>query len=263
MAYQNLMFEVKEGIGFVTINRPQALNALNGALLDELYEVFTVIKNDDAVKTVIVTGEGRAFVAGADISEMVDASTQEMRKMSEKGQSVMNLIEDVEKPVIAAVNGFALGGGNELSMACDFRFASEKAKFGQPEVNLGFPPFFGGTQRLPRLVGTGMAKYLICSAEMIDAEEALRIGLVEKVFPADELLDEAIKFAKLIMTKSPLGVQVSIQAINKGTDMDIANGIVFEREASVSCFASEDKTIGTKHFLVKDKDKGDAKFIGK
>lgn len=263
MSYNNVKFEQKEGIGFVTINRPESLNALNGELLSELYDLFTKIKEDDDVKVVIVTGEGRAFVAGADISEMVDASVQEMRKMSEKGQSVMNLIEDLDKVVIAAVNGFALGGGNELSMACDFRFASEKAKFGQPEVNLGFPPFFGGTQRLPRLVGNGMAKYLICSAEMINAEEALRIGLVEKVFPAEELMDEAIKFAKLIMTKSPIGVQMSINCINKGTNMDKADGIAFEREASVSCFASEDKTIGTKHFLVKDKDKGDAKFIGK
>ncbi len=263
MAYQNVKFETKEGIGFVTINRPDALNALNGELLDELYDLFTKIKYDDAVKTVIVTGEGRAFVAGADISQMVNASTQEMRAMSEKGQNVMNLIEDVDKVVIAAVNGFALGGGNELAMACDFRLASEKAKFGQPEVNLGFPPFFGGTQRLPRLVGNGMAKYLICSAEMIDAQEAMRIGLVERVYGAEELMDEAVKFAKLIMTKAPIGVQMAINCVNKGTDMDRANGVAYEREAAVSCFASEDKTIGTKHFLDKNKDKGDAKFVGK
>ena len=263
MAYNNVKFETKEGIGFVTINRPDALNALNKELLSELYDLFTEIKKDDSVKTVIVTGEGRAFVAGADISEMAEATTQEMRSMSENGQAVMNLIEDIDKVVIAAVNGFALGGGNELAMACDFRFASEKAKFGQPEVNLGFPPFFGGTQRLPRLVGNGMAKYLICSAEMIDAQEALRIGLVERVYPAEQLMDEAIKFAKLIMTKSPIGVQMAINCVNKGTDMDRANGVAFERESAVSCFASEDRKIGTKHFLDKNKDKGDAKFIGK
>jgi len=263
MSYKNVKFEKKEGIGFVTINRPEALNALNGELLGELYELYTEIKNDDEVKTVIMTGEGRAFVAGADIAQMVGLSTQEMRRLAEKGQAVMNLIEDIDKVVIAAVNGFALGGGNELAMACDFRFASEKAKFGQPEVNLGIPPFFGGTQRLPRLVGNGMAKYLICSAEMIDAGEAMRIGLVERVFPAEELMDEAVKFAKLIMTKSPIGVNVSIDAVNKGTDVDKKNGITLEKELAVSCFSSEDRIIGMKHFLDKNKEKGNPKFIGK
>lgn len=263
MAYKNLKFEAKDGIGFVTINRPEALNALNSELLGELQEVFTEIKYDDAVKTVIVTGEGRAFVAGADIAEMVQLSTPEIREMAAKGQAAMNLIEDIDKVVIAAVNGFALGGGNELAMACDFRFASEKAKFGQPEVNLGIMPFFGGTQRLPRLVGNGMAKYMICSAEMINAEEALRIGLVEKVYPAEELMDEAIKFAKLIMTKSPIGVSMAINSVNKGTDMDKKNAIDFEKELTVNCYCSEDRMIGMKHFLNKDKDKGDPKFIGK
>lgn len=263
MAYENVKFEVKEGIGFVTINRPQALNALNGDLLGELYELFTEIKNNDDVKTVIMTGEGRAFVAGADIAQMVKLSTMEMRALADKGQAVMNLIEDIDKVVIAAVNGFALGGGNELAMACDFRFASDKAKFGQPEVNLGILPFFGGTQRLPRLVGNGMAKYLICSAEMIDANEANRIGLVERVYPADELMDEAIKFAKVIMTKSPIGVNVAVEAVNKGTDLDKKNGVSLEKELAVNCFASEDRIIGMEHFLDKNKDKGDPKFINK
>ena len=220
MSYNNLTMEKKDGVGIVTITRPKSLNALNSQLLDELFAVFTEIKNDDEVKAVVVTGEGRAFVAGADIAEMVKLSTSEIRKMALRGQEVMNLIEDIDKVVIAAVNGFALGGGNELAMACDFRFASEKAKFGQPEVNLGILPFFGGTQRLPRIVGKGMAKYLICSADMIDAEEALRIGLVERIFSPEELVDAAIDFAKKIMTKSPIGVRMAINAINKGMDMD-------------------------------------------
>jgi enoyl-CoA hydratase len=259
MAYNNVKYEIKDEIGFVTINRPDSLNALNSELLGELYELFTEIKDDDKVKAVIVTGEGRAFVAGADIAEMVKLETPQLRKMAAKGQAVMNLIEDIDKIVIAAVNGFALGGGNELAMACDFRFASEKAKFGQPEVNLGIMPFFGGTQRLPRLVGNGMAKYLICSAEMVNAEEAMRIGLVEKVFPAEELMDEVIKFTKLIMTKSPIGVSMAINAVNKGTDMDRKNAIDFEKELTVNCYCSEDRMIGMKAFLNKE----EPKFLNK
>lgn len=252
MSYKNLTMEKKDGVGIVTITRPKSLNALNSELLDELFAVFSEIKEDNEVKTVVLTGEGRAFVAGADISEMVDLSTPDIRKMALRGQEVMNLIEDIDKVVIAAVNGFALGGGNELAMACDFRFASEKAKFGQPEVNLGILPFFGGTQRLPRIVGKGMAKYLICSAEMIDAEEALRIGLVEKVFAPEELVDAAIDFAKKIMTKSPIGVRMAINAVNKGMDMDRRNGISYEAEVAVNTFCSEDRITGMKAFLAKE-----------
>ncbi len=252
MSYKNLTIEKKDGVGIVTITRPKSLNALNSELLDELYAVFSEIKEDNEVKTVVLTGEGRAFVAGADISEMVGLSTQEIRKMALRGQEVMNLIEDIDKVVIAAVNGFALGGGNELAMACDFRFASEKAKFGQPEVNLGILPFFGGTQRLPRIVGKGMAKYLICSAEMIDAQEALRIGLVEKVYAPEELVDAAIDFAKKIMTKSPIGVRMAINAVNKGMDMDRSNGVAYEAEVAVNTFCSEDRITGMKAFLAKE-----------
>jgi enoyl-CoA hydratase len=249
--YELLLYEVKDGVAFVTINRPQALNALNSSVLDDLTAVFTAMGADDAVKAVILTGEGRAFVAGADIAQMVALDTFAIRELAYKGQAVMTLIDDFEKPVIAAVNGFALGGGNELAMACDFRFASEKAKFGQPEVNLGILPFFGGTQRLPRLVGRGMASYLICSAEMIDAAEAQRIGLVERVFPPESLLEEAEKFARVIMTKSPIGVRMALLAIGEGMDTDLQTGLVIEREAAVSTYCSEDRITGMRAFLGK------------
>ena len=195
MEYKNIIFEKKDGIGYVTMNRPKALNALNTEVLTELDDVFRAIDKDDEVQVAIVTGEGRSFIAGADIAQMSELNGTEGRDMTIQGQLVMELIETINKPVIAAVNGFALGGGNELAMACDIRIASEKAKFGQPEVNLGIIPGYGGTQRLPRLVGKGMAKKLIYSAEMIDAQEAYRIGLVQEVVPAEELMEAAEKLA--------------------------------------------------------------------
>ena len=195
MEYKNIIFEKKDGIGYVTMNRPKALNALNTDVLTELDDVFRAIDKDEEVKIAIITGAGRAFVAGADIAQMSELNGTEGRDMTIQGQQVMELIESINKPVIAAVNGFALGGGNELSMACDIRIASEAAKFGQPEVNLGIIPGYGGTQRLPRLVGKGMAKKLIYSAEMIDAEEAYRIGLVDEVVSAEELMEAAEKLA--------------------------------------------------------------------
>ena len=176
MEYKNIIFKKRDGIGYVTMNREKALNALNTEVLTELDHVFGAIDQDEEVKIAIITGKGRAFIAGADIGQMAKLSGPEGRDMTIQGQQVMERIESITKPVIAAINGFALGGGNELSMACDIRIASEKAKFGQPEVNLGIIPGYGGTQRLPRLVGKGMAKKLIYSAEMIDAEEAYRIG---------------------------------------------------------------------------------------
>jgi enoyl-CoA hydratase len=249
--YENLLFEVKDGIAFVTTNRPQALNALNTELLSELADVFSRINEAEDVRAAILTGAGKAFVAGADIAQMKDFTTVEGREMMKKGQEVMNLIENIDKPVIAAVNGFALGGGCELAMACDVRFASDKAKFGQPEVNLGIMPAFGGTQRLSRLVGKGTAKYLIFGAEMIDAAEALRIGLVQKVFPADELLAEAEKYARLVMSKSPIGVKMAKRAINVGINLDLTSGVAFELEAYVSTSASEDRREGMAAFLEK------------
>lgn len=249
--YENIKYEVNEGIGYVTINRPKALNALNMDVLNELYAAFTEIEADDAVKAVIVTGEGKAFVAGADIAQMSQLNALEGREMMILGHKVMNLIEAVEKPVIAAVNGFALGGGCELAMACDIRIASEKAKFAQPEVGLGIIPGFGGTQRLARLVGKGMAKYLIMTAEMIPASEAYRIGLVEKVAAPEELMDEAKKVAQTIASKAPIAIATAKSAINNGFDMDMKSASKFEIETFTAAFGSEDKTEGMAAFLEK------------
>jgi enoyl-CoA hydratase len=257
--YQTLAFEQKGKIGIVKVNRPEALNALNDTVLEELSQIFTEIEADDSIGITILTGEGRAFVAGADIAAMKQLNTLEGRAFMIKGQAVMQQIETTLKPVIAAVNGFALGGGCELAMACDFRFASEKAKFGQPEVGLGIIPGFGGTQRLPRLVGKGMAKYLIFTADTIGAEEALRIGLVEKVFPPEELLAEAEKTAETILSKAPIAVQIAKISINNGLNTDLPTGVNFEGEATTAPLASEDRAEGMGAFL----EKRPATFTGK
>lgn len=254
--YETIKYEVEQKIGYVTINRPKAMNALNTQVLDELHAVFTEIAADENVQAVIVTGEGKAFVAGADIAQMKELSAVEGRAMMTKGHNVMNLMESIEKPIIAAVNGFALGGGCELAMACDFRIASEKAKFGQPEVNLGIIPGFGGTQRLPRLVGKGMGKYLIMTADMIDAQEAARIGLVEKVVAADELMDTCKALAEKIMSKAPLAIAAAKTVINTGYNLDMKTASTLEIETFTGPFSSEDKIEGMSAFL----EKRDAKF---
>ena len=236
---------------YVTINRPEALNALNRTVLEELFDVFQRIDEDDAVRTVILTGEGRSFVAGADIAQMSTMNTPEGRAFVIYGQKVMHFMEKIEKPIIAAINGFALGGGCELSMACDIRIASSKAKFGQPEGGLGIIPGFGGTQRLTRLCGYGAAKRLIFSAEMIDAEEALRIGLVDKVVEPEVLLDEAKAMMNLILTKTPRAVRYAKVAINKGAGMSLADGLEFEKTINAILFASQDKVEGVDAFLNK------------
>ncbi|MDD4377309.1 MAG: enoyl-CoA hydratase-related protein [Eubacteriales bacterium] len=249
--YENIKYEVKEGMGLVTINRPKAMNALNEDVLEELLQVFTEIEKDENVKAVILTGEGKAFVAGADIAQMSGLNALQGRNMMILGHKVMNLIESIEKPVIAAVNGFALGGGCELSMACDIRIASEKAKFGQPEVGLGIIPGFGGTQRLARLVGKGMAKYLIMTAEIIPASEAYRIGLVEKIVAPEELMETAETVARTIMSKAPISIGTAKSAINNGYDMDMKSASKFEIETFTAAFGSDDKTEGMKAFLEK------------
>ena len=251
MEYKNIIFDKKDSIGYVTMNRPKALNALNTEVLTELDDVFRAIDKDDEVRVAIVTGEGRSFIAGADIAQMSELNGTEGRDMTIQGQKVMELIESINKPVIAAVNGFALGGGNELAMACDIRIASEKAKFGQPEVNLGIIPGYGGTQRLPRLVGKGMAKKLIYSAEMIDAQEAYRIGLVDEVVPAEELVEAAEKLAKTIMSKAPIAIKMAKVAINNGINTDLTIGVQFEAESYTSTFVSEDRVEGMKAFVEK------------
>jgi len=249
--YSTLLFEQKGQIGIVKVNRPDALNALNATVIDELFDIFSEIEADDSIGIAILTGEGRAFVAGADIAAMKEMSALEGRAFMIKGQAVMQKIEALSKPVIAAVNGYALGGGCELAMACDFRFASEKAKFGQPEVNLGIIPGFGGTQRLPRLVGKGMAKLLIFNAEMIGAEEAKAIGLVERVYPAEELMAETEKVAGLILSKAPIAISLAKAAINNGMNVDLQTGVAFEAEASAVPFGSEDRVEGMTAFLEK------------
>lgn len=249
--YENIKYEVKGNIGYLTINRPKALNALNTNVLSELMTALKEIESDDNVKAVIVTGEGKAFVAGADISQMSKLNAVEGRAMMQAGHKVMNTIDQMPKPFIAAVNGFALGGGCELAMACDIRIASEKAKFGQPEVGLGIIPGFCGTQRLSRLVGKGMAKYLIYSAEMINANEAYRIGLVEKVVPGDTLMEEVEKLANTIASKAPIAIAQSKIAINNGYDMDLKSASQLEVEASTLCFGSEDQKEGMSAFLEK------------
>ena len=254
--YETIKFEVKDKIAFITINRPQAMNALNMDVLTELYDAFSKVESDDNIGSAIVTGEGKAFVAGADIAQMHQLDAVGGRNMMIAGHKLMNYMESIEKPIIAAVNGFALGGGCELSMACDIRVASEKAKFGQPEVNLGIIPGFGGTQRLPRLVGKSMGKYLIMTAEMITADEALRIGLVEKVVPAEELLATAEKIAKTIMSKAPLAIAAAKTAINNGFNLDMKTASALEIEAFTGPFASQDKTEGMGAFL----EKREAKF---
>ena len=245
--YKMLRKEVNEGLAIVTIDRPEALNALNNALLSELKDMFTELRDDEAVRAVILTGAGKAFVAGADIAAMNAMTPIEGREMMVLGHSLMDLIEDMEKPVIAAVNGFALGGGCELSMACDIRIASEKAKFGQPETGLGIIPGFGGTQRLPRLVGKAMAKYLLFTSDVIGADRALEIGLVEFVVPAESLMEEAEKIARKIMANGPIAVGLVKKAVNKGYDLPIREATSLE----IVAFATEDKTEGMTAFQEK------------
>jgi enoyl-CoA hydratase len=249
--YNNVLYRVEDSIAFITINRPKALNALNTETLRELDRAVSQAGAADDVKVIIITGEGRAFVAGADIAQMRDLTVQEGRNMTILGQEVFTRIENLDKPVIAAVNGFALGGGCELAMACDIRVASDKAKFGQPEVNLGIIPGYGGTQRLPRLVGKGTAKYLIFTGEMIPAEEAFRIGLADKVVPAEELMSSVISIAKVIMSKAPISIKMAKHAINNGLNVDLKSGIAYEAEAYTTTFSTEDRIEGMSAFLEK------------
>ncbi|MGI6092294.1 MAG: short-chain-enoyl-CoA hydratase [Veillonellaceae bacterium] len=250
--YENLLFEVEDGIGIVTINRPKVLNALNRATITEIEALFSELVEDNSVKVVIVTGSGeKSFVAGADIAEMQSMTAIEGRKWGKLAQAVFNKIDNLPQPVIAAVNGYALGGGCELAMACDIRIASEKAKFGQPEVSLGIPPGFGGTQRLPRLIGKGRAKELLFTGEMIDAQEAYRIGLVNRVVKPEELITTARDIARKIMQRGEIAVKMCKAAVNEGLDMDLDSGLAYEAEVFGLCFATEDQKEGMQAFLEK------------
>ncbi len=219
MAYQNLILTKENHIATITINNPKTLNALNTAVLKDLEQVFDDLQADKSVRVVILTGEGRAFVAGADISEMADMNEAQGKDFGAFGAKIFRKIETFPKPVIAAVNGFALGGGCELAMACDIRVASDKAKLGQPEVGLGIIPGFSGTQRLARLVGMGMAKELIYTANVIDAKEALRIGLVNRVVALEDLMTETLKMAQMIVNRAPIAVEYTKVTMDKGIDI--------------------------------------------
>src|ERR1700732_4810613 len=229
MNFENILLEKKNSIAYVTVNRPKVLNALNMATMEELRAAFHDIKNDAAIRVVIFTWSGeKAYIAGADIGELSKHDAVSGKEYTHRGQNVLNLIENLGKPVIACINGFALGGGCEIAMACTMRLATESAKFGQPEVKLGIIPGYGGTQRLPRLVGKGLALQVILSGGMISAQEAFRIGLVNEVVPAAELITRAEAILKQINSNAPLAVKYSIEAVNKGLDTSQVEGMVIE-----------------------------------
>jgi enoyl-CoA hydratase/carnithine racemase len=247
----NVLYEKKNAIAYVTVNRPKVLNALNTPTWKDLRTAFEDARNDAAVRGVILTGAGKAFIAGADIGELAQVTAFEAEQSSRFGQDVLDLIEDLGKPVIAAVNGFALGGGCETAMACTIRIAVDSAKFGQPEVKLGLVPGGGGTQRLPRLVGKGRALQLILSGEMISAQEAYRIGLVNEIVPAAEIITRAEAILKTIAANAPIAVKFAIEAANKGLETSQSQGLLLEASYFGLCAATEDKKEGTTAFLEK------------
>jgi len=257
---ENVRLEKKNSIAYVTIDRPKVLNALNMATMEDLREVFTDLAADRGIRVVILTGSGeKAFVAGADINELQKNNPVEAKAYTHRGQAVLDLIENLGKPVIACINGFALGGGCEIAMACTMRLAAENAKLGQPEVKLGIIPGYGGTQRLPRLVGTGLAMQILLTGEMISAQEAYRIGLVNEVVPADKLIPRAEEIAAKIIANAPLAIQYCMEAVNQGLNMTLQEGLFLEATLFGICSASEDKKEGTTAFLEKRK----ANFQGK
>ncbi|HMN49944.1 MAG TPA: enoyl-CoA hydratase-related protein [Ignavibacteriaceae bacterium] len=254
MEYKNLLIDIKDGIAIITVNRPDKLNALNHNTLIELHSAFEELKTNQEVYVVILTGSGeKAFVAGADISELNKLDMLEAKKFAEFGQSVFSLIENFDKPVIAAVNGFALGGGCELALSCHIRLASENAKFGQPEVNLGIIPGYGGTQRLTRLINSGRAMEMILTGDMIDAFEANKIGLVNKVYPLSDLMSKAWEMAVKISGKGQQAIRFAVKAINIVDEVSSAQGQNFEASLFALCCGTEDFKEGTSAFLEKRK----------
>lgn len=252
MSYQNILFEVRDRIGYVTINRLEKLNALNWATKMDLQDVFSKIKNDPSIDIVILTGAGeKSFVAGTDIGELTKLDATKGKEFSEKGQEIFNQIENLGKPVIAAVNGYALGGGCELALACHLRIASENAKFGQPEVNLGIIPGYGGTQRLARLIGKGKAMEMILMGNQVDAQEAYRIGLVNKVVKQHELMSAAESMAKTILSKGRVAIRLALKAVNMREETTLSEGQQLEAKLFSVCCGTEDFKEGTKAFLEK------------
>lgn len=254
MEYKNIILSVEKEIAILTFNRPKALNAMNAETVSELMDAVTFCKKDKSVKALILTGSGdRAFVAGADIAYMQTLSSIEALKFMEEGQEVMRFIEALPKPTIAAVNGYALGGGTEISLVCDIRIAAENAVFGQPEILIGVIPGWGGTQRLPRLVGTGIAKEIILGGSQVDARRAYEIGLVNKVVPRELLMEEAKKLALKLAELPPFTYKMAKYSINYGYDMALDNACRLEAECCAQCFSTQDQKEGMKAFLEKRK----------
>jgi len=254
MSEDLVLLEKAPPLATITVNRPKALNALNSKVLSAMKQVLESVNNDEDIRVVIITGAGeKAFVAGADIAEMSEMTPLEGTNFSRQGQLVLRDVQDLKKPVIAAVNGYALGGGAELALACDFIYASENAKFGVPEVTLGIFPGFGGTQRLPRLLGKGHAKELILTGKMISAGEAYEIGMVNKVVPPDQLMDAVKDVAMLIAKNGPIAVSIAKSLVDVGYDMPLDDGCVLESRSFGMCCATEDKKEGMKAFLEKRK----------
>ncbi len=254
MTYENIIFKTDDGIATIVFNRPEALNALNDDLLKEFSLALDDISKNEDIRVLILTGAGeKAFVAGADITELSTFNSLQAKVFAQKGQKTINKLQELAIPVIAAVNGFALGGGSEVALACDFIYASENAVFGLPEITLGIMPGFGGTQRLPRLIGKNMAKEMIFTGKMIKADEAYQIGLANKVCPAKSLMDEVLKTAKTIALKGKVSLRGAKQAVNTGMNSDLVTGCNNEIDAFALCFASEDAKEGTSAFLEKRK----------
>ena len=258
--YQTLRYEKQENIGILTINRPEALNALNSTVIGDLEQAITEVEKDAELGALIITGEGRSFVAGADIGEQLPLDVAGGRKWGQRGSALMRRIEKLEIPTIAAVNGFALGGGCELSMSCDIRICADTAVFGQPEVGLGITPGFGGTQRLARLVGMGMAKQMVYSALNIKADEAYRIGLVNAVYPQAELMENVLKLAGKIAKNAPIAVRNCKKAINGGISLPIEKAVEVEEKLFGDCFETHDQKEGMACFLSREKPKPKAVF---
>jgi enoyl-CoA hydratase len=260
MDYKNILLEISEGIARITFNRPKVLNAMSYEVMSELADALKVCDRDDAVKVLVLTGAGeKAFVAGADISQMQNATPVDIMKLMELGQETLRFLETMGKPSIAAVNGFALGGGTEIALACDIRIAAENAMFGQPEILIGILPGWGGTQRLPRLVGMGIAKELILGGGQISAQRAYEIGLVNKVVPLAQLMEEAGKMAGKFTTLPGFALKMAKNSINYGFDMSLDNAVKLELGAISQCFSTQDQKEGMKAFLEKRK----PAFIGK
>ncbi|RZB32008.1 MAG: enoyl-CoA hydratase [Desulfobacteraceae bacterium Eth-SRB1] len=260
MEYKNIIFDLKDGIATITFNRPEVLNALNEELLQELSTALDGIEEDEDIRVLVLTGAGeRSFVAGADIKELVRFDALQAKSFAETGHIILNKFQALPIPVVAAVNGFALGGGCEIALACDFVYASENAMFGLPEINLGLIPGLGGTQRLPRLIGKNKAKEIIFTGKMLSAAEAMEIGIVNRVFPIKSFMDETFKVAGIIASKGKVSLRAAKQAINNGMNVDLGSGCNIEVDAFALCMASKDAKEGTTAFIEKKK----AEFKGR